>query len=83
MKRLLVVLFVLCSLTGFAQVNRPANLSFNGLADFIRNFDFIASSTELPTIASKGVQLIDWSDTSYPELMISNNMHICNLFRLF
>jgi hypothetical protein len=57
MKRFFVVLFVLCSLTGFAQVNRPANLSFNGLADFIRNFDFIASSTELPTIASKGVQL--------------------------
>lgn len=39
MKRFFVVLFVLCSISLFAQADKPADLSFSGLADFVRYFN--------------------------------------------
>lgn len=55
MKRFLVVLFVLLSICLNAQTDRPQNMAFSGIVDFIRYFDFIASDTSLPAIQQKGI----------------------------
>jgi hypothetical protein len=74
MKKFLVVLFILLNISLNAQIDRPDNMAFSGIADFIRYFDFIASDTSLPSIQQKGIQFINWADSNYPELFISNGI---------
>lgn len=60
MKRCIIVLFVLICSISFAQANKPTTFSFDSLTEYIRNFDFIASGTTLPSIQKSGIRFILW-----------------------
>lgn len=75
MKKYFIFLFIFIATIGFTQVSIPTNLSVKGIADWVRNFEFVPQSVDnvMPEVPTKrGIQYIKWSDLAYPEHYVSN-----------